>query len=122
MTFNLDDRFFRPAKNSEGGRVDGNTLFHFSQIGQNFIATYTGPGVSDGHLIGRFLGEDEMTLIYHSRSETDDLEAGEAVAKVEQDSDGRLTLNMKWTWLNGSKTAGTSNYVEVLPNELEDTP
>ncbi len=120
--FNLDGRFFKPVENSEGGRVDGKTLFEFSQTSQNFSATYQGPGVMDGHLIGRFLREADMALIYHSRSEAGEMEAGEAVAKVVQGRDGRLTLNMAWTWLNGSKTSGTSNYIEVLPNELEDTP
>ena len=115
MTKNLDGRVFRPIKNSDGGRVDGNTLFQFTQTDQNVTATYEGPGVTDGHLIGRFLDEANMALLYHSRSETGDLEAGEAVAKVGQDGDGRLTLSMNWTWLNGTKTAGTSNYVEVLP-------
>ncbi|MEP4051340.1 MAG: hypothetical protein ABJN22_03755 [Litorimonas sp.] len=121
MTFNLNGRMFKPLQNSEGGRVDGDTLFRFSQSGQNITAHYNGPDVFDGHIIGQMHGEAEMKLLYHSRARTGELEAGEAKVKISRDANGNLRLAMNWAWLNGSKKTGTSNYIEVSSDEREKT-
>lgn len=117
MTFNLNGRKFSPIANSEGGRVDETTLFTFSQIGRNFSAIYTGANVSDGHLIGRFQEDAKITLLYHSRAKTGELEAGSAVADVTRTPNGKLTLDMQWEWLNASQKTGRSKYLEVTPTE-----
>lgn len=117
--FNLDGRLFKPVNNSDGGRVDGNTLFHFSQSGQNITAHYNGPDVFDGHIIGQLHSESKMKLLYHARVATGELEAGEATVEILRDEDGKLRFAMNWTWLNGSKKSGTSNYIEVSPDEHE---
>ena len=121
MTLNLNGRVFQPVNNSDGGRVDGNTRFHFSQSGQNITAHYSGPNVFDGHIIGQMLGEADMKLLYHSRALTGELEAGEASVDIFYDDDGNLRLAMSWAWLNGSKKTGTSNYIEVSPYKHERT-
>lgn len=117
MTLNLNGRIFHPVKNSDDGRVQEDALFVFRQEGSDFVATYSGNGVSDGHLIGRMTGTDEADLIYHSRAADGALEAGQAKARFRTSDDGPLMIDMNWQWLNGSKAKGTSLYKEVLNDD-----
>jgi len=109
----LDGKKFSPQENSEGGRVASDAVFTFQQTGEAFTATYCGEGFSDGHLIGKMTGDMTATLIYHSRAVDGNLEAGEAKATFETDTNGMLSISMNWRWLNGSLASGTSFYGEV---------
>ena len=110
---NLHGKKFSPKRNSEGGRVASDAVFTFEQSGNNFSAVYSGAGFSDGHLIGAFENDNTARLIYHSRAESGALEAGEAKAIFSRMPDGRLTIAMDWTWLNGSRASGQSFYEEI---------
>jgi len=117
VSIDLNGRVFSPLANSEGGRVTSSTFFHFAQSGQNFTATYSGAGVTDGHIIGVFRAQGEADLIYHSRAETGELEAGSAKAIFRKTESGKMTIDMDWQWLNGSKASGQSHYTEVLEDD-----
>lgn len=110
---NLHGKKFSPIKNSEGGRVASDAVFMFEQKDEAFTATYSGEGVSDGHLIGKMTGDMSASLIYHSRASEGSLEAGEAEATFDTDANGKLTISMNWRWLNGTQTSGTSYYGEL---------
>jgi len=117
VSIDLNGRVFRPLANSEGGRVTSSTFFHFAQSGQNFTATYSGAGITDGHIIGAFHAKGEANLLYHSRAETGTLEAGTAKAIFRKTETGQMTIDMDWQWLNGTKTSGQSHYVEVSEDD-----
>ncbi|WP_371396994.1 hypothetical protein [Fretibacter rubidus] len=116
---NLDGRTFTPRSNSEGGRVQNGTLFIYEQSGIDFIANYSGHGVSHGHIIGKMTGPVTADIVYHSRSQDGALEAGQATVEFKNDDSQGLTMHMNWQWLNrsnagGSKIGGTSLYKEIL--------
>lgn len=110
---NLDGRRFSPVSNSEHGRVTSNAVFEFFQTGNAFSASYKGPGLSDGHLIGTMDQNSCGDLVYHSRALDGSLEAGAALAVFVQTPDG-ITIDMNWRWLNGSTKSGKSHYREIL--------
>jgi len=110
---NLHGKRFSPIRNSEGGRVKGDSIFAFEQDDNRFKATYWGEGFSDGHLIGVLTSDTEADLIYHCRDNaTDNLEAGEAKAIFNYSDSGKVIITMDWHWLNGGQTSGTSQYQE----------
>lgn len=110
---NLEGKKFSPLKNSEGGRVASDAVFIFTQTDDAFTATYSGEGFSDGHLIGKMIGDMEASLIYHCRAKDGSLEAGEANASFKTNADNTLTISMNWRWMNGTQQTGTSLYGEI---------
>lgn len=114
MSLNLDGRRFRPVSNSEGGRVQSDAVFIFSQTGSAFSAVYSGSGFTDGHLIGKMSEGQTAQLLYHSRASDGTLEAGEAQAQFIVSESAPIRIEMAWRWLNGSEDNGTSTYEEIL--------
>ncbi len=110
---NLDGRKFFPVKNSQNGRVTSDAIFVFNQTGNNFTATYEGPGFSDGHLIGTMTDNSRGSIIYHSRASDGALDAGAAEAVFSQTPEG-IIIEMEWRWLTGSLKSGHSQYREIL--------
>ena len=112
--FNLNGLRFSPVSNSDGGRVNKDAVFHYSQTDVEFEAHYGGSGFSDGHLIGRFTDDTHADLVYHCREDaTHALEVGQAKATFTRDAEGLIHIHMDWQWLNLSKSSGQSHYVEV---------
>jgi hypothetical protein len=111
---NLHGRNFSPLRNSEGGRVTSAAVFSFTQTGTRFVATYSGEGFIDGHLIGKMTGPTNAVLIYHCRADNGELEAGQATASFAYNSDKTLEITMQWQWLNGTKASGISVYGEII--------
>jgi len=111
--FNLDGKHFSPTQNSNGGRVQSDTVFIFKQSGKDFTALYSGPNVSDGHIVGQMTAHDKADLIYHARASDGALEAGQATAQFEINEAGKITIAMNWQWLNGSQETGQSFYEEL---------
>lgn len=109
----LDNRVFVPVINSEGGLVDERTRFHFWQNGDAFFADYYGGDVREGHIIGRFTGPRTGQMLYHCLTKSRELKAGRAVASFTLAEDGRLGMDLDWTWISGADETGTSRYVEV---------
>lgn len=109
----LNGRQFSPVSNSDGGRVKSDTVFTYEQSGHEFTACYSGGGVSDGHIIGVMKGPREADIIYHSRAKDGTLEAGHAQVLLTQ-TDGGITMDMCWSWLNGRRSSGTSQYKEII--------
>ena len=114
MILDLDGRRFRPVANSEGGRVQSDAVFTFSQTDNTFSATYSGAGFTDGHLIGNMRDDQTAQLVYHCRASDGALEAGEAQAQFIVSESAPIRIEMAWRWLNGSEENGTSTYEEIL--------
>lgn len=109
----LDNRVFVPVDNSTGGLVDDRTRFHFWQDGEAFYADYFGGDVREGHIIGRFTGDRTGHMLYHCLTKSRELRAGRAVATFTVAPDGRLGMDLDWTWISGGDEAGVSRYEEV---------
>ncbi len=110
---NLEGRKFSPISNSNGGRVNSNSVFLFTQSSDAFTASYSGQGLSDGHLIGRMTGPLTAELVYHSRADTGALEAGKAMADFKINKSSKIEIHMQWQWLNETAISGTSVYEEL---------
>ena len=110
---NLDGRQFSPVNNTKNGRVTSNSIFTYSQIGEQFCAVYPGEGFTDGHIIGKFTGVGIAELVYHCRGPKGELEVGTANATLNIDKFGLINIYMDWQWLNLDQSSGQSHYLEV---------
>lgn len=114
---NLDKRVFIPVENSTGGVVDDRTEFHFTQVGEQFQATYTGGDIVQGHIVGRFTHNRTAQILYHCLTSNDDLKAGRATANFTLSDDGQISMALEWAWVSGGNGSGTSKYIEVIDTE-----
>lgn len=109
---NYDNRRFRPAKTTENGEVNGDTVFHYRQAGGVLWATYEGGGVSHGHMIGTVADNGDLAFRYHHLSLTDESRqapvSGLCHSRLEVLPDGRYRLFEQWQWTSGDLSAGTS--------------
>ncbi len=108
----LQNKKFVPVANSENGEVSDQTVFYFTQENDKVEATYRGGSIMSGNIIGRFTPEGEMELLYHCLTATMELRAGKARVKISNEH-GKIKLTMQWQWLNGDRSAGSSEYIEV---------
>lgn len=113
IALNLDGRVFSPVENTENGTVDFSTRFEFWQNGDVFYADYSGGNVRDGHIIGQFTGATSGTMLYHCMTKNLTLKAGKADAVFTAHDTGRVSMDIKWQWLTGDNSSGTSRYEET---------
>jgi len=117
------NRRFRPAKTTENGEVNADTVFHYRQEGAVLWATYEGGGVRHGHMIGTVAANGDLAFRYHHLSAADHHAAdnaagGEPVSgmchsRLEVLPDGRYRLFEQWQWTSGDLSAGTSVLEEI---------
>jgi hypothetical protein len=112
VSFCLQGRRFRPVQNSEHGTVSAQTEFDFSQRGVTVSATYAGGAIEWGQIVGHFVAEEALEILYQCRTTEGALQAGRASVQMSRASEG-LRLTMQWQWLTGDRSAGTSEYVEI---------
>ena len=111
---NLDGRVFIPIENSAGGVVDDRTEFHFTQVGEQFQAVYSGGDIAQGHITGRFSHNRTAHLLYHCITKNDALKAGRAEAQFTLSDDGQISMALDWVWVSGGEGSGASKYIEVV--------
>ncbi|NNC37481.1 MAG: hypothetical protein EX271_12435 [Acidimicrobiales bacterium] len=111
--FNLNGRRFYPVHNTVNGTVTDDTIFHFSQSGENITADYAGGDIEIGHITGLFMKPDTAILLYHCLTTEGELKAGRADAHFSLNEAGTICIDMQWQWLSGDKTSGTSHYEEI---------
>lgn len=109
---NLNNRVFMPLENSSNGIVDTQTIFTFTHSGETFHANYKGGDITNGYIIGQFTTQHTANLLYQCLTTSGELKAGKAIASFTQ-IDNRVSIDMKWQWLNGDGSAGTSHYIEI---------
>lgn len=113
----LDGRVFRSASNTSNGEVGSETRFHYRQEGLVVSAEYAGGAVVQGHLLGRWRGHARLEFAYHHLNSAGTVMAGRCISVPEKLPDGRLLLKEEWQWLTGDRSKGSSEVVEVNPEE-----
>lgn len=108
----LNKRAFIPTENASNGIVDAQTIFTFTQSGKTFHAGYKGGDITNGYIIGKFTSQHTANLLYQCLTTSGELKAGKAIATFTQ-TNNCVSIDMKWQWLNGDGSAGTSHYIEM---------
>ncbi|NNF00007.1 MAG: hypothetical protein HKN25_13380 [Pyrinomonadaceae bacterium] len=109
---NLNGREFCLETNSKNGEVSYETVFRYSQDGELVTAEYGGGSIRHGRIVGRQTDEGNLDMVYHCMTTAGELKAGKAEAMVSLDR-GRVRLDLRWEWLSGDRSSGTSSYVEI---------
>jgi len=112
-----DGRVFRVRKNTENGEVGGDTRFFYEQTGDRLAGTYRGGAIDEGHLLGRVLPDGHLEFCYHHITVDGELRAGRCTSLPERTDEGRLVLKETWQWFTGDRSPGTSELIEVTPDE-----
>jgi hypothetical protein len=108
----LDGRWFGPVGDAEGGGVDPETVFRFSEEGGEVWGLYTGGAVRRGHLVGTREG-DRVEFRYVQLDASGETSCGHCVSAVTVLGDGRLRLDGTWEW--ESREGAGRSVVEELP-------
>ena len=110
-----DGRTFRLLAGTEGGDVDGSTLFHYHQRGDVVWATYEGGTVRFGTLVAKVDAAGDLEMIYQHVASDMTFRSGRCRSRCERLPDGRIRLHECWTWSAGASGSGTSVIEEVVP-------
>lgn len=106
--FNLNNRLFVTASNTENGEVSDKTYFKYHQDRQCVWASYCGGNIVRGSLIGRFIAPDKIYFTYQHLNINGDIRIGEGRSTLEQLPGNRLRIHESWQWLNGDMSSGHS--------------
>lgn len=114
-TISLDGIKMRVVSTGEGGEVNTETLFEFTQDGSVVSAHYAGGKVRLGYLVGT-ISEKGLHFRYAQVDNDGRLDGGYSTCEIERTGDGRLQLaeHFKWDSREGS---GTNLYEEIDVND-----
>ncbi len=112
----LDGIRMRVVSTAEGGEVNTETLFEFTQDGSVVSARYAGGKVRLGYLVGA-MSADGLRFRYAQIDNAGRLDGGHSTCEIGRMADGRIQLaeHFKWDSREGS---GTNLYEEVGINLL----
>ncbi len=112
-TLILNDKVFKTFQN-EKGLASSETRFHYTETKNVIHARYHGGAVLEGYIIGKRLDGNQIQLLYHCITTDGELKAGSSIGKIVKNEAGLLMLSFDWQWLNGDRSAGKSEYIEVV--------
>jgi hypothetical protein len=112
-----DGRVFRVRQNTENGEVGGDTRFFYEQTGDRLTGTYRGGAIDEGHLLGRVFPDGHLEFCYHHLTLDGEQQAGRCSSVPERTDQGRLVLKETWQWFTGDRSTGTSELIELTPDE-----
>lgn len=113
MKYNIDGRTFQSIENTDNGEVSSETLFHYYQEEDIISADYGGGSIRKGHLLGKMLENGNLEFTYHHINLEGDLMLGKCTSIPALLPDGRLKYSEEWQWINGDKSSGKSQVIEV---------
>ena len=114
MIFNLHNKCFRSAENSQNGEVSEETLFFYFQDGEMVWASYAGGHIRKGFLIGTIKG-DTLQFTYQHLTTGLDSRTGKCETVIKEDEKGRLILHESWQWTCMDRSRGKSTLIECDP-------
>jgi len=110
---NYDGKIFRGISNSANGEVGNETLFYYSQYGDQISGEYSGGSIVSGHLLGKVRADGSLQFFYHHLNSNGELMAGKCTSVPTKDVKGKLVLKEQWQWFTGDQSSGQSEVVEV---------
>jgi len=79
----------------------------------NLILTVFGlASIKYGKIIA-LLNKDKLDMLYQCLTTDNQLKAGKAIANITVTENQKIKLSLDWEWLNGNKTSGKSEYIEL---------
>lgn len=111
---NLRNKRFVLIDNSDG-LAASNTVMVFDNSCAPYQATYSGPNVTNGHVLVLQNG-DEHHMLYHAIAANNKLVAGKALVTFPQSSATQTIMQLQWQWLTGDLSSGVSLWHEVSEN------
>jgi len=97
---------------NEQGLAGSSTRMVFTNNSSPYEATYSGPNVSNGHVLASYIDET-LTMIYHAFTAEGQLVAGKATVELSETSAGNLLMQLNWQWLTDDKSTGISKWREI---------
>ncbi len=108
--FNLDALRMNAPVTAEGGVVNADTVFEFTQTGDIAEARYAGGRVKLGRLVGIISG-DCFEFRYAQVHDDGTLHAGHSNCTLERTDEGKIRIVERYQWAGGG--AGT-NIIQEL--------
>ena len=112
MKHSLDGKIFQSIENSENGEVSSETIFHYHQNNEIVSADYKGGNIRKGHLLGKCLNGN-LEFTYQHINIEGNLMLGQCISTLSVLPDGRYKYHENWQWINGDKSKGTSQIIEI---------
>jgi hypothetical protein len=109
----LNKKRFTLLANSKNGKVSNETLFYYQEKEGLVTAKYVGGTIRYGRIIATRDKDNNLQMLYQCLTVDGELKAGSAEATISINGSGRIQLDLRWHWLNGDQTSGTSTYVEI---------
>ena len=113
MKINYHHRQFRSVTNSASGQVNADTLFAYSQQGNQLRATYQGGEIAFGQMLGIVHEDSSLDFVYHHIDRDGNLKSGHCRSIPELLPGGRVRLHETWYWDYGSGGNGVSVVEEI---------
>ena len=113
MKINYHNRQFRAVTNSASGQVNAETMFHYTQHGNQLRATYQGGEIDFGYMLGIVNDDNSLDFTYHHIDREGKLKSGHCHSIAELLADGRVRLHETWQWDFGGIGNGQSIVEEV---------
>jgi len=117
MPVNYQGRFFRSVSNSANGQVGNETIFKYSQQGEEIRAEYSGGVIRFGQILGQRLADDSLVFLYQHLTHDGCLCSGRCQARPEVLADGRLRMKESWQWTFPEHSAGESMIEEICTED-----
>lgn len=117
--FNLHNKRFRSASNTENGEVTGATRFHYRQNDQIIWATYEGGQILFGTLSGFMNEKGELHFHYQHQNLSGEFMTGKCLSIPEIGVGQPLRFKEYWQWTSGDQSKGESLVEEILVVENE---
>jgi hypothetical protein len=99
---------------AEGGDVNAETLFEFTQDGSVVSARYAGGKVRLGYLVGA-MSTTELRFRYAQIDNSGRLDGGYSTCEIGRTAEGRVRLAEHFTW-DSREGSGTNLYEEIGEN------
>ena len=108
----LNNKKFISIENKKG-LSSTETVFHYHQSGNVITGSYSGGPIKEGFIVGKAVSSDNIELLFHCITNEGELMSGESKGVISTSEDGSLRLKFIWSWLNGDRSGGISEYKEL---------
>ena len=113
MSFNYNNKRFRPVSSSKNSETNSETVFEYVQEGDILTSTYQGGQIIHGHLIGIVSDNGDIEMSYHQVNKDGILMTGICNSKPERMDNGKIRLYETWQWTSGDLSKGESVLEEI---------
>ena len=108
----LAGKTFRAIANSSNGIISTDTTMTFvSEDERGILGVYTGGTIKTGQVIARRKDQSTVEMLYQCVTVSQELKAGQALARFSNSPDKTLCMHLDWQWLTGDRSEGVSEWI-----------